>query len=243
MPKTITAVQEIPFRLEVNDRSVDAWSCTPAHLEALAVGRLLSLGYVTGANDVLGIDVVREDGTAAANVRLPAGAVDRGDRERRLLEEHACGLLHYVRFAPEAIQRTEPVAQLPEPARFAELFRELYAAAERYQATGGLHTAALSDGRRVHLQVEEVGRHNAVDKVIGRAALDGRDRRPLGLVTTARISAAIAYKAARAHLSWIASRSVPTTLAVRIAETGGLPIVARAARSEPRVFPPPETPE
>ena len=70
----------------------------------------------------------------------------------------------------------------------------------------------------------------------GAAVLEGADLRTLGLVTTARISGRIAAQAARAGLAWIASRSVPTTLALEIAGVAGIPVVARAPSPEARVF-------
>jgi FdhD protein len=75
-----------------------------------------------------------------------------------------------------------------------------------------------------------------VDKAIGGGLLAGANLARLGLVLSARVSADIAAKAARAGLAWIASRSVPTTLAVEIAEAAGIPIIARAAGPEARVF-------
>ncbi|NIP78675.1 MAG: sulfurtransferase FdhD, partial [Gemmatimonadetes bacterium] len=84
----------------------------------------------------------------------------------------------------------------------------------------------------------EVGRHNGVDKTIGSALLAGSTLTTLGLLTTARISGEIAEKAARAGLAWVASRSVPTTLAVEIAAAAGLPLVARAPGKDVRVFRP-----
>jgi FdhD protein len=81
-----------------------------------------------------------------------------------------------------------------------------------------------------------VGRHNGADKAIGGALLAGSALRGLGLMTSARISGEIAEKAARAGLAWVASRSVPTTMAVEIASAAGIPLIARAAARDARVF-------
>jgi FdhD protein len=125
---------------------------------------------------------------------------------------------------------------VPAIEAFPDLFRELFERSPSRRTTGGHHTAALCDGVRLLHDHEEVGRHNAVDKAIGGAILAGDDRTALGLVTTARISAEIAEKAARSRLAWIASRSVPTTMAVEIARAAGLAIIARAAGREAKVF-------
>jgi FdhD protein len=106
-----------------------------------------------------------------------------------------------------------------------------------------MHAAALSDGRELLFAIEEVGRHNAVDKVIGQAILAGMPTAGLGLILTARISGEIALKAARAGLGWVASRSVPTTLALELASRAGLPLLARAVAKEARLHEPALWPE
>ncbi len=206
-------VEERPLRLEVNGRTLDAGTASPGHADALAAGRLLAEGFIRGREDLLELTVEER----------PAGTVVRA----RVPE----------RPAPPAHPRSDrPRAPLPPLPAFGPLFRELFAAAELYDRTGGLHTAALCDGTRLVHQVEEVGRHNAVDKAIGLAVLAGDDLTRLGLLLSARVSGAMALKAARAGLAWIASRSVPTTMAVAVAESVGLPIVARAAGRDPYVY-------
>src|SRR5207247_740880 len=111
-----------------------------------------------------------------------------------------------------------------EPAaadRLRALFKELFARGERYNETGGIHAAALTDGERLLCRAEDIGRHNAVDKVIGAAVIARELLRGRGLLVTGRISAELAYKAARAGLAWVATPRVPSTLALTIAARSG----------------------
>lgn len=238
MTRNVIAVPERAVRLRVNGLVIATWTCTPADLEALAAGRLVSDGFIHDADDVLALRTLPDDGrTLGVDAEVPpermAAAVAEGDHRA----EHGCGPRFLVDCRPELIRR-EGGGSEPDPDVFHGLFRELFAGAETYRATGGLHTAALSDGASlVHLH-EEVSRHNAVDKAIGAALLEGLDLQTFGLVTTARVSGRIAAQTARAGLAWIASRSVPTTLAVEIAAVAGLLIVARAPSPEARVFAP-----
>ncbi|HET9985406.1 MAG TPA: formate dehydrogenase accessory sulfurtransferase FdhD [Longimicrobiales bacterium] len=219
------AVEERRIRLDVNGRPVSAWTYTPEHARALAAGWLLAEGFIDDAADMRALDV--EETPAATIVRAEvAGA--RAAAAEALRRRRAEGVEGDVAGRGGA-------AALPATDAFPELFRALYAGAERYQDTGGIHAAALSDGERLLAAVEDIGRHNAVDKAIGLALLAGADLSGLGLVLTARVSGEIARKAARARLGWVASRSVPTTLAVEIAAAAGVPIVARAASKEPFV--------
>ncbi|HEX6940835.1 MAG TPA: formate dehydrogenase accessory sulfurtransferase FdhD [Longimicrobiales bacterium] len=232
------AVPETPIWLDVNGRRVAVWSCSPEHVQALALGRLVAEGYFAPGEPLPPVEVVTDAAALGARVHVPAHRAARAEADRRHRREHGCGLAHLVRCEPGAIARRGAPSAIPGDADFPALFRDLFAAEGRSRETGGVHAAALTDGRTLRHRVEEVGRHNAVDKVIGLALLAGDEPAGLGLVLTARISGEIALKAARAGLGWIASRSVPTTLALEIAAAAGIPILGRAAGKEPRLYRP-----
>jgi FdhD protein len=236
------AVAEASFWLEINGRRIGSWTCSPGDLPALIAGWLLAQGYLDPLRRPPSLEVVEDDGILGVRAILPVEQVLQGDLERRHRREHGCGLLYFVRCAPERVRRraSTPPSAPPTREELLPLFRALFAASTRDRDLGGLHTAALTDGERILYQIDEVGRHNAVDKVIGRAILEGVDPGGLGLLTTARISGEIALKAARARLAWVASRSVPTTLALDIARIAQLPLLARAIGREPRLHAPAE---
>jgi formate dehydrogenase assembly factor FdhD len=170
-------------------------------------------------------------------VRLPEERIAAGEAVRvRRDVEGIGGILDTLAAGGPAHDGRER-ARLPDPGTVHEIFRALYTLSERYQESGGVHTAALCEGERIAFLKEDVGRHNAVDKVVGLALLAEEPLARLGLVLTSRVSAEIAIKAARAGVAWIASRSVPTTLALRVAETVGVPIIARAAGKDAHLFP------
>ena len=232
------AVPEAPIWLELNGRRIAVWSCSPEHIHALVVGWLVAEGGLAPGDALPELEIVDEAGIIGARVHVAPEAAARVEAEREHRREHGCGLAYFSRCAPETIAREATPEAIPADADFPALFRELYASGDQYRETGGVHAAALSDGRALLYRVEEVGRHNAVDKVIGFSLLAGRDPAELGLVTTARISGDIALKAARARLGWIASRSVPTTLALEIAAVAGITILGRAPSKEPRLYRP-----
>jgi FdhD protein len=134
-----------------------------------------------------------------------------------------------ARFAP---LRGDP----PSAETLRALFKQLFAAGARYNETGGIHAAALTDGTAALLfHAEDIGRHNAVDKVIGAAVLARTPVVGRGLLVTGRISAELAFKASRAGLAWVATPSVPSTLAVTIAERSGMVLVGRAVSGTPHL--------
>jgi FdhD protein len=228
MARAAATVEETPWWLDVNDVIVAAGSVTPERIEALAAGRLLAERYAFHKADLLTLKVEESPpGCIGVSARVPPELAQAAEIARRHRDERHCGPRHWLDCEPSAL-RVRAVAAGPPLDAFPDLFRELFAAAARSRETGGVHTAALSDGVSLRFQVEDVGRHNAVDKALGWGLLEGASLETLGLVVSSRISAEIALKAAQSGVAWIASRSIPTDLAVEIAERARLPIVARA---------------
>lgn len=232
-----TVVAETPVSIFVNGERVVIGSCSPDALDAWAIGRLSTEGYVGSMTDVRAVSVQGSDNARTVLVELPLPAAQNGEAERRHRAFNGCGLLHYLECAPHLLNRARSL-RVPDAAQFTELYHRLFES-DPNRETGGMHSAALTDGERLVFIAHDVGRHNAVDKVIGAAVLNGAAFGKLGLLLTSRISGEIAAKAGRAGVSWVASRSVPTTLAVRVAEIANMPLIGRAAGKDAFVHEPP----
>jgi FdhD protein len=111
------------------------------------------------------------------------------------------------------------------PAELADGMKQLFQAAAQYQRSRGIHGAALSDGARLLVVAEDVGRHNAVDKVKGQALLAGIPTVDRVLLSTGRISSEMLLKAARMGVPVVASRTSPTEMAVALAEQLNVTVV------------------
>lgn len=221
---------EAPFWLEINGGERATWSCTPAHVEALILGFLHSSGYIGSLRDVLALEVVHAPpGCIGARVQIPASAVERVAAEQRHGREHGCGILQYVTCGPRLTRIAAPLP-LPDPGTLRDAFRSLFAATDAAHPQGGMHAAALLLDGHARLTCYDVGRHNAVDRAIGTALQEGMFLETAGLLLSSRVSGAIALKAARSGLAWVASRSIPTSLAAHFAAAVGLPLIARAGR-------------
>lgn len=240
MTRSATAVPEKAVRLRVNGLVAGTWTCTPDALEALAAGRLMAEGYIRSADHILALRTLpEEDGFMGMDAEVPPGRMASATAETDHRAEHGCGPRFLLDCRPEVIRRTA-MEGLPDTDAFHGLFRELFAADDQGRGSGGHHAAALSDGASLRFLNYEVARHNAVDKAIGAAIIGGVEPAGMGLVTTARVSGGMAAKAARAGLGWIASRSVPTTLALEIAGVAGITVFARAPSPEIGIFRPDE---
>ena len=131
-------------------------------------------------------------------------------------------------------RRSSTILELDTP-KLRALFKDLFGRGSRYKETGGVHAAALTDGQQLLVHAEDIGRHNAVDKVLGASLQAGRRPDDLILLVTGRISGELAYKAARANLSTIATPSVPSTIAVEIARASGMVLIGRAVSGQPQI--------
>ncbi len=152
--------------------------------------------------------------------------------ERRKVLASGCGAVSTFLADPSTVQHGVYLPP-PEPRQLRALLKSLFQRGERYRDTGGIHAAALTDGTRLVSHAEDIGRHNAVDKVIGIALLERRAITTMGLLVTGRISAELAFKASRASLAYIATPSVPSSLAGDIAKRSGMTLVGRAVSGTP----------
>ena len=224
-------VQEVPVTITVNGNAVLQTTCSPEQLEAFAVGRLMAEGYVTDRDDIVAVNAGGNEQARTIAVELPLPAAQAGEAERRHRHQHGCGILYFLDCAPESLRRPW-MNEAPSVEVFPALYQQLFASGEDYKEIGGMHSAALSNGSSFVHVAHDVGRHNAVDKAIGLAILADEDLTRHGLLLTSRISGEIALKAARAGLVWVASRSIPTTLALRIAQAASVPLVGRAPNKD-----------
>lgn len=233
----LTLVEETAVWLEVNGQPAVTWMCTPDMLEELVVGWLHGEGYVRTRRDIRSLRPCASDLGFWAEVdeeRVRAVAAEG----RTPVLASGCGSVAVFLADPATAPAGAPSGEPPDGGSLRRQFKTLFAAGARYQDTGGIHAAALSTGTDLLHHAEDIGRHNAVDKVIGAALLHDRSPAGLGLLVTGRISAELAFKAARARVAWIATPSVPSTLAGTIARRSGMMLVGRAVSATPQVHRP-----
>ncbi|HWA26269.1 MAG TPA: formate dehydrogenase accessory sulfurtransferase FdhD [Lacunisphaera sp.] len=229
------AVEE-PLEIRVEGRPVAVTMRTPGHDGELAAGFLLTEGVIRRREDIVGIAPARakKGGGAEANiidVKLARpDAVDFARLTRHVFTASSCGLCGKATIA--AVQAKNP-ALPPEagpratPETLARLPAALAAAQTTFQRTGGLHATGLftADGGLLVLR-EDVGRHNAVDKVIGHLLLDGEfDPGAVILLVSGRVAFEIVQKALAARIAFIAAISAPTSLAVDFSRASGQTLV------------------
>ncbi len=230
------AVEE-PLEIRIAGDTFAITMRTPGHDEELVLGFLLSEGIVASVHEVGTITHCGKPGERGNVIDVrsaPGGVIDwepEGALRRATLTTSACGVCGR-RSVDDLMARVRP---LQDETRFAadwvrRLTRELAPRMQNFAASGGVHAAALWDAQgRDAIVREDVGRHNAVDKVVGRCALDGGlPAKGRALVVSGRASFELVQKAVVAQVPLLVSVSAPSSLAITAARSAGLTLVGFA---------------
>jgi len=211
-------VREQPLTVFVNGQKFITLLSSPVKLDCLVVGYLWLEKVIASVDEIRRLRVSEVDGRAEVeltrDVELP--------KERILTS--GCGGGITFRIDPRLFPRITSDLRV-EPGRLFERMKELYRRAVGYRTSRGIHGAALADPDRLLFMAEDVGRHNAVDKVVGEALLAGVPTQDRILLNTGRISSEMLLKGARMGVPLVVSRTSPTEMAVSLAEQLGVTVV------------------
>ena len=211
-------VREQPLTVFVNGERFITLLSTPVKLDCLVVGYLWLEKVIASADDIRRLAVSEVDGRAEVELWRPVEL----PKERILTS--GCGGGITFRIDPRLFPRIDSSLRV-EPARLFERMKDLYREAVSYRSSRGIHGAALADPDRLLFMAEDVGRHNAVDKVCGEALMKGVATRDRILLNTGRISSEMLLKGARMGAPLVVSRTSPTEMAVALAEQLGITVV------------------
>ncbi len=207
-------VVEHACELIVNGDKWLTFICSPDHLEALGIGFLWNEAVLTNLNQVEHLEL-SEDGKSLS-VRLKM-VVEKPKNFHR---------------TSTGIAIDQPHLPTPNKQDFAinaadvlRLYREFNQLQELHDAVGGFHSGALSDGQKINFLVEDVGRHNCIDKLAGLYLQAGREFAPKLLLISGRISSEMVAKSLSLGVVLLVSRTSPTSLAIQTARQAGITLV------------------
>lgn len=209
-------VEEKNIDLIINKKAKLTVSMSPGDLKAFTYGFLLTSGLISSTGEIQTLNI--QNNTIDVDLTTP-----RSDFKMFLPSSCAGGNL----LETETNFPKNPFQQVIYPPfdRLTDMFREFNRNSIVFEETGGVHSAAISDGSSVKFFAEDIGRHNAVDKVIGKAWLQGIDFNSHFLLTSGRISGEIVKKVFSAGLRSIVSRSAPTCAAIKRARQLNIGII------------------
>jgi FdhD protein len=207
---------EIKLRILCDGQEIITLYCTPLMIKELVAGLLLTEGILTHAISPDDISI-EQDEEITVVVRKTGNVSEDAMVFSRYLGGFSFRKKEDVQYSADEFSLSADGLKT--------VFREFQQKSDLFKLTGCFHSAALSDGTKILSFAEDIGRHNAVDKVIGHALLNNISFDATILVVTCRISSEIMSKCARWKIPVIASRSAPTGLAIHIAELSGITLI------------------
>ena len=227
-------VEEALACITLNGEDLATFMCTPRDLPEMALGFLYNEGVINGLDEVRAVTVSK--GKTCVDVWLHNMAPQP---TRRAIVTAGCG--GGITFDDLSAAHSALASDLTAtPAQLADLMRQLHLGAAVYQEARGIHTAVLAEPERVLLQVEDIGRHNCLDKMQGAALLAGIPTKDRILLSSGRISSEMINKARRLETPIVCSRTSPTSLSLALAEAWNITIVAYLRQERMRVYTHPE---
>ena len=224
-------VPEVPVALEFNGLSYAVMMATPRDLQDFARGFALTEGLAKTTADISDVDVAEVEKGWIVRAQLSGLGIEKlTERVRTRVAESSCGLCGIENL--DAVSQPLPKVAAHEALEPRAIFAALAALRDHQpltRATGAAHAAAFCDlaGAILHAR-EDVGRHNAMDKLVGALALAGQDASDGFVLSSARCSYEIVEKAVRAGAVRLVTISLPTSMAVERARAAGLSLYCLA---------------
>jgi FdhD protein len=234
----LTALDKEPpperaITLIVDGEELATIACSPVRIIALALGFLRVEDIIRTAADVTLMEVCDEE--TVVKVRLAPTARQVPHDRKRILTS-GCG--RGVTFSLDVVPLPDDGAgaMTVRPEQLMAWMEELLDRAAGYKEHGGTHTAGLFGPSGLELLVEDIGRHNTVDRIAGEALLADIDTAGKAILTSGRISSEMLVKASRLGCGIVASRTSPTELAVSLALEANIALCGYVRREQLRVF-------
>ena len=218
---------EAPVTIYLNGTELVTLLCTPEKIDRLALGFLRSEGLVTTIDDVASIRVREQEGIVDIKLKTDTGLAEKLYGKRTVTS--GCGKGTVFFNVLDSLRSSPLTGELKISAdRVLVLMESLQGKAELFRSTGGVHSAALADKEQILYFYEDIGRHNAIDKIIGECLIAGIATDDKIIVSSGRLSSEILLKAAKLKIQLLISRAAPTSLCIELAESLNITLVGFA---------------
>ena len=217
-------VRELPLTIILNNRELVTLLCSPTELKNLAIGFLSSEGFLNSKDEIKKIIV--DDQRGVVRVETVEDKEFADELLFKRLITSGCGRGASFYSAADVQEQVKVESQISISAlEVLALVKEFQHRSQIYRATGGVHSAALCDTKNILVFSEDIGRHNAIDKIFGECLLTDIPTDDRIITTSGRISSEILLKVVRRNIPILVSKSAPTNLGVRLANDLGVTLI------------------
>ncbi len=228
-------VSELPLTIVLNGRELATTLCSPVDLDYLVVGILLSEGLIDSRDEIKSLVVDDRAGVARIETKQ-----DRKLAREQLFKPLVAsgggkGVSSYTMPEVESRARLESMVTI-SAGEVLYLVGEFLHRSSAYQATRGVHSAALCHGKDILVFHDDIGRHNAIDKVFGQCLLTGIATSDRIVITSGRISSEILLKVAKRRVPVLISKAAPTGLGVKLADSLGVTLIGSVREEGMNVY-------
>ncbi|MDH5695982.1 MAG: formate dehydrogenase accessory sulfurtransferase FdhD [Dehalococcoidia bacterium] len=228
-----TVVRESTLTIVLNNQELVTVLCSPTNLNYLAVGFLSSEGLIKSKDDIKKIIVDDHRGVVQVETEMDREVAKELSLKRLVTSAGGRG----VPFGKASLGQAKVASNIEISAHevFA-LIDEFVQYSQVFKATGGVHSAALCDKQSILVFSEDIGRHNAIDKIFGECILKDIPTEGRLIITSGRVSSEILLKVAKRNIPLLISKSAPTNLGVRLANDLGITLVGFARGKRMNVY-------
>ena len=216
--------REFMLTIFLNGQELVTLMCSPKDLKYLAVGFLVSEGLLKSLDEIKKIEA--DDWEGVVRVETDKGiAPDSRLFAKRLITSGCGGGATFYSEADIVVKKVASRMKISTDEVF-NLVQEFQHSSELYLSTHGVHSAALCDRQMIRIFHEDIGRHNAIDKIFGNCLLEKINTDNMTIISSGRVSSEIMHKAAKRDIPIVISISEPTSLGVKIADNYGITLIA-----------------
>jgi len=226
--------REQPLTIILNNEELVTLLCSPADLKYLAIGFLASEGLLKSKDEIKQVTV--DDIRGLVRVETEGDKEQAGELVFKRLITSGCGRgASFYSAADAGGEKVESQTKISAADVFA-LVNEFQHNSQLYLATHGVHSAALCDQKSILVFNEDIGRHNAIDKIFGKCLLEDIVTTDRLIITSGRITSEILHKVVKRGIPIIISISSPTNLGVKIADSLGITLIASVRGQKMNVY-------
>jgi len=215
---------EFALTIILNNQELVTLLCSPTDLKYLAIGFLSSEGLLKSKDEIKKIVVDDQRGVVRVETEEDKGLASELLFKRLITSGCGRGASFYSAADAKNQAKVESQIRISAPQVFA-LVKEFQHRSQVYKTTGGVHSAALCDTKTILVFSEDIGRHNAIDKIFGECMLTDLPTEDHIIITSGRISSEILLKVARRNIPILISKSAPTNLGIRLAADLGVTLI------------------